>query len=44
MGLGAESEEKHEPAGRHQHCVVDGLIALDPNRPIREADITADID
>jgi hypothetical protein len=43
MGLGAESEEKHEPAGRHQHCVVDGLIALDPNRPIREADMTADM-
>src|SRR5215475_5622319 len=37
--LCAESEEKHEPASDIEHCLVDGLKALDPNRPIREADM-----
>jgi hypothetical protein len=36
-GLGADSEEKHEPAGDIDTAEVDGLKALDPNRPIREA-------
>ena len=35
----AESEEKHEPASDADAAVVDSLKALDPNRPIREADI-----
>src|SRR5216684_178616 len=38
-GLGADSEEKHEPAGDIDTVVVDSLKALDPKRPIREADI-----
>ena len=38
-GLGAESEEKHEPASDIDTEVVDSLKALDPDRPIREADI-----
>ena len=33
------SGEKHEPAGDIDTVSVDGLKALDPNRPIREADI-----
>src|SRR6478736_5275977 len=37
-GLGADSEEKHEPASDVDTVVVDGLKALDPKRPIREAD------
>ena len=36
-GLGADSEEKHEPAGDIDAEVVDSLKALDPKRPIREA-------
>ena len=40
-GLGAESGEKHEPASDIDTAVVDSLKALDPNRPIREADISA---
>jgi hypothetical protein len=36
---GADSEEKHEPASDIDTAVVDSLKALDPNRPIREADI-----
>ena len=36
-GLGADSEEKHEPASDVDTVVVDSLKALDPNRPIREA-------
>ena len=36
-GLGADSEEKHEPVS--DIVVVDSLKALDPERPIREADI-----
>jgi len=38
-GLGADSEEKHEPASDIDTLVVDSLKALDPKRPIREADI-----
>src|SRR5476651_234624 len=38
-GLGADSEEKHEPASDIDTVVMDSLKALDPNRPIREADI-----
>ncbi|MET0538886.1 MAG: hypothetical protein ABWZ64_13230, partial [Xanthobacteraceae bacterium] len=39
-GLGADSEEKHEPASDIDAAVVvDSLKALDPNRPIREADM-----
>jgi hypothetical protein len=39
-GLGADSEEKHEPASDIDAAVVvDSLKALDPNRPIREADV-----
>jgi len=33
------SEEKHEPASDIDTVVVDSLKALDPKRPIREADI-----
>ncbi len=33
------SEEKHEPVSDIDAAVVDSLKALDPNRPIREADI-----
>jgi hypothetical protein len=32
-------EEKREPASDTYTAIVDGLKALDPNRPIREADI-----
>jgi hypothetical protein len=38
-GLGAESEEKREPASDIDTAVVVSLKAVDPNRPIREADI-----
>jgi hypothetical protein len=38
-GLGADSEEKHEPASDIDTAEVDSLKALDPKRPIREADI-----
>jgi len=38
-GLGADSVEKHEPASDIDTAVVDSLKALDPKRPIREADI-----
>jgi hypothetical protein len=38
-GLGAESEEKREPASDIEAAVVDSLKVLDPERPIREADI-----
>ena len=38
-GLGADSEEKHEPASDIDTALMDGLKALDPKRPIREADI-----
>ena len=38
-GLGADSEEKHEPVSDIDTVAVDSLKALDPNGPIREADI-----
>jgi hypothetical protein len=38
-GLGADSEEKHEPASDIDTAVMDSLKVLDPERPIREADI-----
>jgi hypothetical protein len=38
-GPSADSEEKHEPASDIDTVVVDSLKALDPKRPIREADI-----
>src|SRR5258708_33615516 len=38
-GPGADSEEKHEPASDIDTVTADSLKALDPNRPIREADI-----
>ena len=39
-GLGADSEEKREPASDIDTVPVDSLKALDPNQPIREADIS----
>jgi len=39
-GLGADSEEKHEPVSDIDTAVVDSLKALDPKRPIREADVS----
>src|SRR5262245_37022204 len=36
-GRSADSEEKREPVSDIDTAVVDGLKALDPNRPIREA-------
>ena len=38
-GLGAESEEKREPVSDIDTGVVDSLKALDPEWPIREADV-----
>src|SRR5476651_884124 len=38
-GPGADSEEKHEPASDIDTVVMDSLKALDPKRPIREADM-----
>ncbi len=37
---GADSEEKHEPMSDIDTVVVDSLKALDPKRPIREADMS----
>jgi hypothetical protein len=37
--LCADSEEKHEPVSDIDAVAVDSLKALDPKRPIREADI-----
>ena len=37
--FGADSEEKHEPVSDIDTAGVDSLKALDPKRPIREADI-----
>jgi len=39
-GLSADSEEKHEPVSDIDTAAVDSVKALDPKRPIREADIT----
>ena len=38
-GPGADSEEKREPVGDIDTAVLDSLKVLDPNRPIREADM-----
>jgi hypothetical protein len=38
-GLGAESGEMREPASDIDTGVVDSLKALDPECPIREADV-----
>ena len=40
---GADSEEKREPVGDIDTAVLDSLKVLDPNRPIREADIRLDL-
>ncbi|HXR35539.1 MAG TPA: hypothetical protein VN754_06305 [Candidatus Binataceae bacterium] len=41
-GLGADSEEKHEPVGDIDTTVVmDSLKALDPEWPIREAEVAS---
>jgi hypothetical protein len=37
-GEAADSEEKHEPVSDIDTAAVDSLKALDPERPIREAD------
>src|SRR5215468_5639911 len=42
-GLGAESEEKREPVSDIDTGVVDSLKVLDPDRPIREADISGSL-
>jgi hypothetical protein len=39
-GLGADSEEKHEPVSDIDTAFVDSLKALDLEWPIREADIS----
>jgi hypothetical protein len=41
--LNADSEEKHEPVSDIDTAVMEGLKALDPNRPIREADMCSAI-
>ena len=38
-GLGADSEEKREPVRDIDTAVVDSLKVVDPNRPIREAEV-----
>ena len=38
-GPGADSEEKHEPVSDIDTALMDSLKVLDPERPIREADI-----
>jgi hypothetical protein len=40
-GLCADSEEKREPVSDIDTAEVDGLKALDPKRPIREADLAS---
>src|SRR6476659_1938108 len=39
-GLGADSEEKREPVSDIDTEAADSLKALDPKRPLREADMT----
>src|SRR6202030_410540 len=39
-GRGADSEEKHEPASDIDTALMDSLKVLDPEGPIREADIS----
>src|SRR6476661_653554 len=41
-GPGADSEEKHEPASDIDTALMDSLKVLDPEGPIREADMLAD--
>jgi hypothetical protein len=36
----ADSEEKHEPVSDTNTAAIESLKALDPDRPIREADIS----
>jgi hypothetical protein len=43
-GLTADSEEKREPVSDIDAVVVDSLKALDPERPIREADLAPTFD
>jgi hypothetical protein len=43
-GLGADSEEKHEPVSDIDTAVVGSLKVLDPKRPIREADMNAKVE
>src|ERR1700687_1017433 len=38
-GPGADSEEKHEPASDIDTALMDSLKVLDPERPIREAEV-----
>jgi hypothetical protein len=38
-GPGADSGEKHEPASDIDTAVVDSLKVLDPEWPIREAEV-----
>ncbi len=38
-GPGADSEEKHEPVSDIDTAAADSLKVLDPNGPIREADV-----
>ena len=38
-GLGADSEEKREPASDMDTVTVDSLKVLDPKWPIREVDV-----
>jgi hypothetical protein len=38
-GPGADSEEKHEPASDIDTAWMDSLKVLDPEGPIREADV-----
>ena len=40
-GLGADPEEKREPVSDIDIAVVDSLKALDPEWPIREADLSS---
>jgi hypothetical protein len=42
-GPGAESEEKREPASDINTATVDSLKVLDPERPIREADLNLNL-
>jgi hypothetical protein len=39
IGLGADSEEKHEPVSDIDTAAADSLKVLDPKWPIREADV-----
>ena len=43
-GPGADSEEKHEPASDIDTALMDSLKVLDPEGPIREADMAHSYD